>query len=113
VEDFILESSRYVERGIEAMAVLVIACGSLEAFVGVLRIVITRADQAMKREVWMRFAHWLVAGLTFQLASDIVSTTIAPSWQQIGQVSAIALIRAFLTFTLDRELDAKMKEAAA
>ena len=52
----------------------------------------------------MRYAHWLVAGLTFQLASDIVHSAIAPTWNEIGQLGAIAVIRTFLTYFLDRDL---------
>jgi uncharacterized membrane protein len=51
------------------------------------------------------FARWLVAGLTFQLAADIVSTTSAPTWQEIGRLAAIAGIRTFLSYFLDREVD--------
>ena len=50
-------------------------------------------------------ARWLVAGLTFQLAADIVQTTVAPSWDEIGRLAAIAAIRTFLTFFLDRDID--------
>ena len=58
------------------------------------------------RAVWLDFARWLVAGLTLQLAADIVQTTIAPTWDEVGRVAAIAAIRTFLTFFLDRDMDA-------
>jgi len=110
LEELVVEFARYTESAIEAMAVLTIAFGSLEVFVGVVRLAITRAETAKKRAVWVRFAQWLVAGLTFQLAADIVSTTIAPSWLQIAQVAAIAVIRTFLSYCLDRDLEARVKE---
>jgi hypothetical protein len=50
--------------------------------------------------------HWLVAALTFQLAADIVRTMVVPGWDDIGRVAAIAVIRTFLTFFLDRDIDA-------
>jgi uncharacterized membrane protein len=56
------------------------------------------------RLIWQRYAHWLIAGLTFQLAADIIKTTIAPSWEDIGQVAAIAVIRTFLEYFLMRDL---------
>src|SRR4029434_2845869 len=34
--------------------------------------------------------------LEFQLASDILSTSIAPSWQEIGRLAATAVIRTAL-----------------
>ena len=56
------------------------------------------------REVLVRYGRWFVAGLTFQLAADIIGTSIAPSWQEVGQLGAIAVIRTFLNFFLERDL---------
>jgi uncharacterized membrane protein len=56
------------------------------------------------RQVWLRYGRWLVAGLTFQLAADIIGTSIAPTWQEVGQLGAIAAIRTFLNFFLERDL---------
>jgi uncharacterized membrane protein len=48
--------------------------------------------------------------LEFQLAADIIGTAIAPSWGQIGQLAAIALIRTFLNHFLSKEIEAEEKE---
>lgn len=40
----------------------------------------------------------------FQLGADILSTAIAPSWEQIGRLGAIAVIRTGLTYFLTREM---------
>ncbi len=45
-----------------------------------------------------------MGGLTFQLAADILETSIAPTWDEIGRVGAIAVIRTFLNFFLERDL---------
>ena len=88
------------------MALFVIAIGAVEAAIGILRVMLRRnVSEADKRVVWMTFAHWLVAGLTFQLAADIVHTTVAPTWDEIGRVAAIAAIRTFLTYFLDRDIE--------
>ena len=58
-----------------------------------------------KRSIWLRYARWLVAGLTFQLAADIIETSIAPDWEDIGRLAAIAVIRTFLNFFLERDIE--------
>jgi uncharacterized membrane protein len=58
-----------------------------------------------RREVWLRYARWLVAGLTFQLAADIVETSITTDWNATGRIAAVALIRTFLNYFLDRDLE--------
>jgi uncharacterized membrane protein len=107
MEELLHEIARYVGLVIEAIAILVIAIGAVEALIATLRVMLGgRASNIEKRAVWLDFARWLVAGLTFQLAADIVQTTIAPTWDEVGRVAAIAAIRTFLTFFLDRDMDA-------
>ena len=50
------------------------------------------------RDVWLDYARGLIAGLTFQLAADLVHTTAAPTWDDIGRVAAIAITRTFLSY---------------
>jgi uncharacterized membrane protein len=45
--------------------------------------------------VWLGFGGWLLLGLEFELAAGIVRTAIAPTWTEIGQLGAIAVIRTF------------------
>jgi uncharacterized membrane protein len=47
---------------------------------------------------------WLLFGLQFALAADIVRSVISPTWNDIGQLAAIALIRTFLNYFLERDL---------
>ncbi len=99
----------YITLGIDLVAVLVIAGGSIEAAVSIARIVLTRQPVAQMRAVWMRYARWLIAGLTFQLAGDIVHTAISPTWDEIGKLAAVAVIRTFLTYFLDRDMEAERR----
>jgi uncharacterized membrane protein len=106
MEEFLYLIAGVVALAIETVAILVIAYGSVSALISVVRVVLARGSNAEKRQVWMTYAQWLVTGLTFQLAADIVSTTVAPTWDQIGRVAAIAAIRTLLTFFLDRDIEA-------
>jgi uncharacterized membrane protein len=63
------------------------------------------------RQAWLGLARWLLLGLEFMLAADIVRTVIAPTWEEIGQLAAIALIRTFLNFFLERDLEAAARAA--
>ena len=71
---------------IDAMALIVVAIGTAEAFFTGLWVAFpARAANRRFREILVRYGRWLVAGLTFQLAADIIGTSIAPSWQEVGQ----------------------------
>jgi uncharacterized membrane protein len=67
--------------------------------------------QALRRRllgsVRLELGRWLSMALEFQLAADIVATTISPNGQQLIQLAAIALIRTFLNIALSREAQAE------
>jgi uncharacterized membrane protein len=48
--------------------------------------------------------RWLVAGLTFQLAADVLETAITTNWDEVARLAAIAAIRTFLNYFLERDL---------
>ena len=52
----------------------------------------------------LTFGRYLSLALEFQLASDILSTSIAPSWAEIGKLGATAVIRTALNYFLSREI---------
>ena len=59
----------------------------------------------MRKAIWRRFGVWLLLGLEFALAADIITSVISPSWQDIGELGAIAVIRTFLNYFLERDLE--------
>jgi uncharacterized membrane protein len=48
---------------------------------------------------------WLLLGLEFALAADIITSVISPTWQDIGELGAIAVIRTFLNYFLEHDLE--------
>jgi len=46
------------------------------------------------------------------LAADIIETSISTSWQTIGRVGAIAVIRTFLNYFLERDVEKQQRESA-
>jgi uncharacterized membrane protein len=107
LEELLRQAADAVSLGLEALALIAIVIGAAEAAAGIIRVMLSRhASGAAKRAVWLEFSRWLVAGLTFQLAADIVQTMVVPGWDDIGRVAAIAVIRTFLTYFLDRDIDA-------
>ena len=97
---------------IDWIALLVILGGTVEVVIRAVRGALTHWSRHEQREVWLRFARWLVAGLTFQLAADIIETSISSSWQTIGRVGAIAVIRTFLNYFLERDVEQQRRQCA-
>ncbi len=105
MQSLIEQFAHFTALGLQALAVLVIAYGAIEAFFALARhVVLLRHAQDWRRDLFRRFGMWLILGLEYALAADIVSTVIAPTWNEIGQLAAIALIRTFLNLFLERDL---------
>jgi uncharacterized membrane protein len=100
---------------IDWLALILIVIGSVEAFFRGIYAMFGSADGHERRDIWLRYARWLVAGLTFQLAADIIETSITTSWDAVARIAAVAVIRTFLNYFLDRDLAEvreRQKEAA-
>jgi uncharacterized membrane protein len=96
--------------GMEGVAVLLIACAAAYAFATLVCLAATRRLRAeSQKAVWLGMARWLVLALEFQLAADLVHTAISRTWTDVGHVAALALIRTFLNYALEADLE---REAA-
>jgi uncharacterized membrane protein len=58
------------------------------------------------------FGRWLSLALELQLGADIVNTTVAPSFEALGKLALLALIRTFLNFFLTKELAAEISASS-
>ena len=96
----------WVAVGVEAAAAGIIALAALEATWQAVRVFLSRPTMpdAAKESVRLRLARWLAVALEFALAADILRTAIAPSWDEIGKLAAIAALRTILNFFLQREI---------
>jgi len=105
VEEWLTFFSEKAIIALNGVAVLIIFLGALQALYGMIVLVITRRSPHEGRVIWLQFARWLVAGLTFQLAGDLIETSISTTWQTIARVGIVAVIRTFLNFFLERDLE--------
>jgi len=106
MEQVFKEVAGYIALGVEASAALIIAYGAFQALYGSFRSIVEKRSQVgQRRDVWLNFGVWLLLGLEFELAADIVRTAISPTWNDIGQLAAIGVIRTFLNFFLEKDLE--------
>jgi uncharacterized membrane protein len=89
---------------LDFLALAVIVGSSMEAFVTAAKAMFSPPLGHERREAGLRFGRWLVLALTFQLAADIIETSISTSWVAVGRIGAIAVIRTFLNYFLERDL---------
>lgn len=112
VENWIIEGSLYVSLMVEGIAAMVVAYAAVEAVVRGFMAVgkhtgSNSAETAhnVKEDIRLRLGRWLAVALELLLGADILRTAVAPSWNEIGKLAAIAAIRTALNFFLQREID--------
>jgi len=102
--DFIAHT---VIASLDVIAVVLVVIGSVQALRSSLGSLRQPSPTGIHfRNAYLQYARWLIGALTFQLAADIVQTAITPvlNWNEIGHLAAIAAIRTFLNFFLERDL---------
>jgi uncharacterized membrane protein len=100
-------------RLVEAGGALVIFSGALAGFVRFCVAVVQQRGPDRFSSVRLLLGRFLALGLEFQLASDLLRTAVAPSFDQIGKLAAVAAIRTVLNFFLARELKEERAEIEA
>jgi uncharacterized membrane protein len=125
VQSLIVGLVHWLQEGTELLSVALIGIGVLLTTWYFIRLLVTgrRKTQRERRLAYQSsrlvLSRFLAMALEFQLAADLLGTTVAPSWDQLGRLGAIALIRTFLNIFLAREIDEEekaeqdAKEAAA
>jgi uncharacterized membrane protein len=100
-------------RLVEASGAIVIFIGALFGFVRFVLVALRRHPEHFT-PVRLDLGRFLALGLEFQLASDLLRTAVAPTFEEIGKLAAVAAIRTALNFFLSREIrDAREELAAA
>ncbi len=92
---------------LESVSVVCILLGLIATLQMAIAQITRRRRELSFLDIRLRFGTWLALALEFQLAADILSTTVAPSFQALGKLGAIAVIRTFLNFFLNKELEAE------
>ena len=106
VEGFIKAFTLYLARFAEAAAAIVIGIASLRALWGYFVNVTHPGGAAVpKDELRLSLGRSLALALEFSLGADILKTAVAPTWNDIGKLAAIAVLRTALNYFLERELE--------
>ena len=109
----------HLRAAVDTMVRLVEAAGAVIIFVGAVVAVVQFLRAAFQRQprrftqVRLTLGRFLALGLEFQLASDILTTAIAPTFEELGKLAAVAAIRTALNFFLAREIKEEERQVAA
>ncbi len=105
IEGLIKGLTLYLARFVEMAAALVIGIASARALGSYfLNLAHGTATEVPKEEIRLALGRSLALALEFELGADILKTAVAPTWNDIGLLAAIAVLRTALNYFLEREL---------
>ena len=110
-EESVRAGVEWLRLVVETLGAVVIAAGVLLAIVGLIRHALSERGHSFT-PIRLAFARYLTLALELQLAADILSTSVAPTWDRIGKLAAIAVIRTALNYFLSKEIEQERRQEA-
>lgn len=109
VELLIQDAVQWLRLGVESIGALIIALGVFMALGQFISATLSRRTLNFNM-VRLSLARYLALALEFQLGADILSTAVAPTPKEIGNLAAIAVIRTGLNYFLSREMKEEQEQ---
>ena len=111
-ESTVIDAVLWLKLGVEMVGAVIIALGILSAGWLLLK-TLSKGQTADFTAIRLTLARYLALALEFQLGADILSTAISPTWEQLGKLGAIAIIRTALNYFLSREMRDERHQTSA
>ena len=111
-ESTVIVAVLWLKLGVEMVGAVIIALGILSAGWLLLK-ALSKGQTADFTAIRLTLARYLALALEFQLGADILSTAISPTWEQLGKLGAIAIIRTALNYFLSREMRDERHQTSA
>ncbi len=96
--------TKHLSIFVEILAAVVIGVALLQFLYQYIKNFAKSHIETENRNIRIQFGSSLTVALELLLAADILATAIAPTWDDIGKLAAIAVLRTALNYFLEREL---------
>ncbi len=104
MEELLVSAVGYMRLVVEAIGAAVIGIGAVSTVFLFARSFLAPGEYATS-DIRLHLGRFLVLGLEFQLAADVLATAIAPTWEAVQLLAAIVVIRTMLNYFLSKELE--------
>jgi len=98
LRELLVSCVSYLQLLLETISVICVVIGLVKTLIVLVKVKQGRAARYC-------FGNWLATALEFQLAADILVTTVDPDLDSLIKLGIIAVIRTFLNYFLSKELE--------
>ena len=94
----------FISHAVEILAAVVIGIAVLRTLYNYLILIKSSSAKISTEAIRIQFGSSVAVALELLLGADVLATAVAPTWNDIGKLAAIAIIRTLLNYFLEREL---------
>jgi uncharacterized membrane protein len=102
MEDIAKAVTIFISHAVEIFAAVIIGIALIKTLFTYIRIFQQSAEH--KEALRVQFGSSVAVALELLLGADVLATAVAPSWDDIGKLAAIAVFRTALNYFLEKEL---------
>lgn len=104
MEDVAKQITITVSHAVEIFAAFIIGIAVIKALLFYLSSIYPSKKTFSKEGIRVQFGSSVAVALELLLGADVLATAVAPSWDDIGKLAAIAVLRTGLNYFLGKEL---------
>lgn len=94
----------FLSNAVEIIAALIIGIAILQFLYRYALQLFNPNEHISNEKLRIKFGSSVALALELLLGADVLATAVAPTWNEIGKLAAIAALRTALNFFLEREL---------
>jgi uncharacterized membrane protein len=109
VEEYLITAVDYLRLVVEAIGAAVVGYGVVATAARFVLTLLGMRDDS-NTEIRLFLGRYLALGLEFQIGADILSTAVAPTFDDVLLLGAIVVIRTVLNYFLSKELERERRQ---
>jgi uncharacterized membrane protein len=103
MEELAKKITLFTSHAAELLSAVIIGAALIRALLAYGKSMIQSTE--VKQEIRLQFGSSVAVGLELLLGADVLSTAVAPSWDDIGKLASIAILRTGLNYFLELEVN--------
>lgn len=106
MEEIAKQVTVQISYTVEILAAVIIGIAVLQTLFSFLSLFFKPSGKKItKEEIRLQFGSSVAVSLELLLGADVLATAVAPTWDEIGKLAAIAILRTALNYFLEIELN--------
>lgn len=104
MEEIAKQVTVQVSYAVEILAAVIIGIAVIQTLLRYISLLTPSGKKVTKEFIRLQFGSSVAVSLELLLGADVLATAVAPTWDEIGKLAAIAVLRTALNYFLELEL---------